>query len=69
MGTKPTSGLAAPMPSHSSMIASQLTAAALEDAAYYDYIMDTEADEEEFNEDAEEDWQHECEERFGFEQL
>tara|TARA_R110000744_G_scaffold88807_1_gene172966 strand:+ start:119 stop:274 length:156 start_codon:yes stop_codon:yes gene_type:complete len=51
------------------MIASQLTAAALEDAAYYDYIMDTEADEEEFNEDAEEDWQHECEERFGFEQL
>ena len=43
--------------------------AALEDAAYYDYIMDTEADEEDFNEDAEEDWQHECEEKFGFEQL
>ena len=38
-------------------------------AAYYDYIRDTEADEEEFNEDAEEDWQHECEERHGFEQV
>ena len=43
--------------------------AALELAAYYDYIRDTEADEEEFNEDAEEDWQHECEERHGFEQV
>jgi len=43
--------------------------AALELAAYYDYIRDTEADEGEFNEDAEEDWQHECEERHGFEQV
>ena len=52
------------------MTRDEILQAALEDAAYYDYITDTEADDEEdFDECAEEDWQHEREERHGFEQV